>query len=61
MSVGDEVVVLWGGHCPFINSEIGNGQRILKGECFIEAWMDGDAVAELVREGKMEDVTFEFV
>ena len=57
---GDAVAMLWGGQCPFVISEAGGGQWTLKGECFVEGWMDGDAVAALVREQK-EDMLFEFV
>lgn len=61
MNVGDSVVVLWSGQCPFVASETGHDQWILKGECFVKEWVNGDAVAALVREEEKEDVLFKFV
>ncbi|KAJ8106890.1 hypothetical protein OPT61_g9243 [Boeremia exigua] len=58
---GDAVAVLWGGQCPFVISEADSQQRMLKGQCYVEDWMDGDAVAEFVREKGKETVMFEFV
>ena len=61
LSEGDKVAVLWGGQCPFVICEATDGRWKLKGECYIDDWMDGSVVAELVGEAGMSDTEFEFV
>lgn len=61
LSEGDKVAVLWGGQCPFVICGAADGRWKLKGECYIDDWMDGNAVAELVREAGTSDTEFEFV
>ncbi|KAH6639409.1 heterokaryon incompatibility protein-domain-containing protein [Boeremia exigua] len=58
---GDAVVALWGGQCPFVISDAGNGRWTLKGECYVEDWMHSAVVEALVRKEKKKDVFFEFV
>lgn len=58
---GDVLAVLWGGQCPFIISPANCHQWILKGECYIAAWVNRDTVAELVGSEGIEGVAFEFV
>lgn len=61
LTVGDQVVVLWRGQCSFVTVGGGNGQWILKGECFVDGSMGGDKVAELIRREEKDDVAFEYV
>jgi hypothetical protein len=53
--------VLWGGQCPFVICGAADGRWTLKGECYIDDWMDGNVVAELVRESGTSDMQFVFV
>lgn len=61
LSEGDKIAVLWGGQCPFVIGEAADVRWMLKGECYIDDWMDGNVVAELVREAGTSDTEFEFV
>lgn len=61
LSEGDKIAVLWGGQCPFVICEAADGGWKLKGECYIDDWMDGNAVAELIHEAGKSDTQFEFV
>ncbi|KAF3007814.1 hypothetical protein E8E13_010539 [Curvularia kusanoi] len=61
LSQGDRVAVLWGGQCPFVVSTTGDGQWTLKGECFIQDWMEGEEVAKQARETGAKDAIFVFV
>lgn len=61
LSEGDKVAVLWGGQCPFVICEAADGRWKLKGECYIDDWMDGNAVAELIRKAGTSDTEFEFI
>ena len=59
---GDKVVVLWGGQCPFVIGKIENEDGwVLKGECFVEEWMDGKSIDELIHKEEMEDTVFRFL
>lgn len=60
MEEGDSIIVLWGGQCPFVTRKAEQGQWHLKGECFVESWVHGDAVEVLVRENRTEDTVFRF-
>ncbi len=55
--------MLWGGQCPFVISKTAEetGQWVLKGECFVEGWMEGEGVERLVGGDGREDVVFEFL
>lgn len=58
----DVVVVLWGGQCPVVVGRAEeDGRWVLKGECYVEDWMDGEAVEKLVSEEGKDEVVFEFV
>jgi hypothetical protein len=43
------------GQCPLVVRETEDGQWIMIGECFVDSWMVGDAVAKLAREEGNED------
>ena len=59
LSEGDKFALLWGGQCPFVICEAADGGWKLKGECYIDDWMDGNAVAELIHEAGKSDTQFE--
>ncbi|KAJ4988214.1 het domain protein [Stagonosporopsis vannaccii] len=61
LSEGDTVAVLWGGQCPFVLSGVDDRQWLLRGECYVQGWMDGEGVAELVLTTGREGVKFEFI
>lgn len=58
---GDAIALLWGGQCPFALSRVRVHQWLLKGECYVQAWMGGDGVSEHVRAEGREGMEFEFV
>ncbi|KAJ4352678.1 hypothetical protein N0V95_004062 [Ascochyta clinopodiicola] len=61
VAVGDAVIVLWGAQCPFVVSAAGDGQWMLKGECFVEAWVEGEAVRALMDREEIKERVFEVV
>jgi hypothetical protein len=61
MDVYDDIVVLWGEQCLIVARKAEHGQWTMKGECFVEEWVQGGVVNVLVQEEEKRNVIFEFV
>lgn len=55
VEVGDVIAVFYGGNYPFILREQDNGQYRIIGDCYLEQFMDGEAMSNK-QEGQLFDI-----
>jgi hypothetical protein len=55
--IGDEIVVLNGGKCPYVLRLSGHGRYSLIGECYTYGFMDGEALENPLYRRKAREFT----